>query len=174
MVQEALTNIARHARATEVCIEMHQTGGELLLTVLDNGVGFDEAAMYREGSHGLMGMRERALMLGGQLEIGNSPGGGGRVTVRLPLAHAGAARARAPANAAPTRQGGHMSRPEPATRPGCCWSTTTPSCARGCGASSRRWPTSGRSSKPAAASRRWSACAASTSAWPSSICRCRA
>ena len=86
MVQEALTNIARHAHATKVCIEMRRTGSELLLTVQDNGTGFDEAAMYREGSHGLMGMRERALMLGGQLAIGRSPGGGGRVSVRLPLA----------------------------------------------------------------------------------------
>ena len=64
---------------------MQQSGGELLLTVQDNGVGFDAASMFREGSHGLMGIRERALMLGGELEIGNSPGGGGRVTVRLPL-----------------------------------------------------------------------------------------
>jgi PAS domain S-box-containing protein len=85
MVQEALTNIARHARATKVCIEVQQGGGDLRLTVLDDGVGFDEASMFREGSHGLMGIRERALMLGGELTIGNSPRGGGRVTVRLPL-----------------------------------------------------------------------------------------
>jgi two-component system sensor histidine kinase UhpB len=85
MVQEALTNIARHARATKVCIEVQQSGGDLLLTVLDNGVGFDEASMFREGSHGLLGIRERALMLDGELTIGNSPSGGGRVTVRLPF-----------------------------------------------------------------------------------------
>jgi glucose-6-phosphate-specific signal transduction histidine kinase len=41
--------------------------------------------MYREGSHGLMGIRERAYMLGGELEIGNARGGGGRIRVRLPL-----------------------------------------------------------------------------------------
>jgi len=85
MVQEALTNIARHARATEVCIEVQESSGELRLTVLDNGIGFDPASMFREGSHGLLGIRERALMLGGELEVGNSPRGGGRVTVRLPL-----------------------------------------------------------------------------------------
>jgi PAS domain S-box-containing protein len=85
MVQEALTNIARHARATEVCIEVQESGGELLVTVMDNGIGFDPGSMFREGSHGLLGIRERALMLGGELEIGNSPRGGGRVTVRLPL-----------------------------------------------------------------------------------------
>jgi signal transduction histidine kinase len=88
MVQEALTNIARHARATEVRIAMQEGAGELRLTVMDNGIGFDPASMFREGSHGLLGIRERALMLGGELEVGNSPRGGGRVTVRLPLRQA--------------------------------------------------------------------------------------
>jgi PAS domain S-box-containing protein len=88
MVQEALTNIARHAHASQVRIQTRSRGGELLLTVQDNGVGFAEASMYREGSHGLMGMRERAYMLGGELEIGNARGGGGRIAVRLPLRQA--------------------------------------------------------------------------------------
>jgi len=95
MTQEALTNVARHAHATEVEIEIGETDRELLLTVQDNGVGFDAASMFREGSHGLLGIRERALMLGGELEIGNAPGGGGRITVRLPLHPS------APAEAAP-------------------------------------------------------------------------
>jgi two-component system, NarL family, sensor histidine kinase UhpB len=90
MVQEALTNIARHAQATQVCIEMQQTGSELQLSVMDNGIGFDEASIYREGSCGLAGMRERALMLGGRLEIGRSPQGGSRVTVHVPLRAAAA------------------------------------------------------------------------------------
>jgi two-component system, NarL family, sensor histidine kinase UhpB len=85
MVQEALTNIARHAQATQVCIEIKKIGRELQLTVMDNGVGFDEASIHREGSFGLVGMRERALMLDGRMMIGRSPSGGGRVTVRLPL-----------------------------------------------------------------------------------------
>ena len=85
MVQEALTNVARHARASEVCIELQHGGGELRLTVTDNGAGFDEAAAFREGSHGLMGIRERAHMLGGTLAVGESPQGGARVSVRLPL-----------------------------------------------------------------------------------------
>lgn len=87
MVQEALTNIARHARATEVHIEIELVAGDVVLTVEDNGVGFSEQSMHRDGSHGLMGIRERAFMFGGQLEIGNQPGGhGGRIVVRLPLA----------------------------------------------------------------------------------------
>ena len=85
MVQEALTNVARHARATEVQVEIRHEAGELVLTVQDNGTGFSEPSMYQEGSHGLMGMRERAYMLGGQFEIGAAATGGGRITVRLPL-----------------------------------------------------------------------------------------
>lgn len=87
MVQEALTNIARHARASAVQIEMHCQNQELVLSVQDNGVGFSGPQIYREGSHGLMGIRERAWMLGGRIEVGNASGGGGCVTVRLPLLH---------------------------------------------------------------------------------------
>lgn len=85
MVQEALTNIARHARATRAHIEIRQAAGELLLTVDDDGVGLPAMAMHRAGSHGLVGMRERCHMLGGELQIGASPLGGSRVGVRLPL-----------------------------------------------------------------------------------------
>ncbi len=103
MVQEALTNIARHAHATQVAIELRQAGAEVLLTVDDDGTGFDETAMHREGSFGLMGMRERALVLGGQLSIGKSPAGGARVGVRLPLAAPGPLQPAAPAQASRRR-----------------------------------------------------------------------
>ncbi len=89
MVQEALTNVARHAGATDVRIEMRQAGGQLVLTVRDNGVGFPASATRKEGSFGLMGIRERAYLLGGTLEVDNPPGGGGRITVRLPLRSSG-------------------------------------------------------------------------------------
>ncbi len=86
MVQEALTNVARHARATNVRIALRMEDGELVLTVDDDGIGYPERAMQREGSYGLLGIRERAAMLGGRLDIGNEPGTGARLTVRLPLA----------------------------------------------------------------------------------------
>ncbi len=89
MVQEALTNVARHARATKVRIRLRRDGAQLLLEVRDNGVGFDERSVYNTGSHGLMGIRERAYMLGGSLEIGNTTEGGGRIVVRLPLEQEG-------------------------------------------------------------------------------------
>jgi two-component system, NarL family, sensor histidine kinase UhpB len=88
MVQEALTNVARHAHATEAQIEMRHVGDTLLLSVCDNGIGFPARAMQKEGSFGLMGIRERAFMLGGEMDVDNPPGGGGRLIVRLPLARA--------------------------------------------------------------------------------------
>ncbi|MEQ1803832.1 MAG: ATP-binding protein [Burkholderiaceae bacterium] len=85
IVQEALTNAARHARATDVHIELREAAGELLLTVQDNGVGFAPDAARKTGSFGLLGIRERAQLLGGSMHTENPLGGGARLTVRLPL-----------------------------------------------------------------------------------------
>jgi PAS domain S-box-containing protein len=85
MVQEALTNVSRHARATAVRIELTREGDEIVLVVRDNGVGFPERSLQREGRYGLLGIRERAFMFGGRLVVDNPSGGGGRITVRLPL-----------------------------------------------------------------------------------------
>ena len=97
MVQEALTNVARHARATEVRVELCEAAGELLLTVQDNGVGFAAGAMRKAGSFGLFGIRERAYALGGSMEAGNTLTGGARLCVRLPLRRAHEGQTRAPA-----------------------------------------------------------------------------
>lgn len=91
MVQEALTNVARHARARHASVQLQRDERGLHLTVRDDGVGFPERALQREGRWGLLGMRERADLLGGQLEIDNPPGGGARVRVHLPPWHAAAA-----------------------------------------------------------------------------------
>jgi two-component system sensor histidine kinase UhpB len=85
MVQEGLTNITRHAGATEVEIRILPQADRLVLTVSDNGVGFPEDALQREGSYGLLGMRERVQMLGGSLALENLPHGGGCLTVSLPF-----------------------------------------------------------------------------------------
>lgn len=95
MVQEALTNVARHAQATGVHIALLHQGDEAVLTVRDNGIGFPTDASPADGRFGLLGIRERALMLGGRLEIDNPEGGGARITVRLPLDPAAAQAARA-------------------------------------------------------------------------------
>jgi len=84
--QEILTNIARHAQATSVEIRMEQPDGELILRVSDNGQGIKESEMAGTKSLGLLGMRERALIFGGQIEITGAEGRGTTVTVSLPSA----------------------------------------------------------------------------------------
>jgi two-component system, NarL family, sensor histidine kinase UhpB len=86
MVQEALTNVARHSHATKVQVRLDAAAEGLTLTVQDDGVGFGEDALHAAGGFGLLGLRERAEMLGGELVIGSAPDGGGLITVRLPLA----------------------------------------------------------------------------------------
>jgi PAS domain S-box-containing protein len=85
IVQEALTNVARHAHASRVRIDGRRSGDRFMLTVEDNGIGFSESSRNKEGSLGLIGIRERVLILGGDLQIDNAPSGGGRITVTLPL-----------------------------------------------------------------------------------------
>ncbi|OAJ52033.1 hypothetical protein A6V36_18035 [Paraburkholderia ginsengiterrae] len=83
VVQEALTNVTRHADATEVIITLERTTNAYLLEVLDDGQGFDVQAT-RNRSFGLAGMEERVLMLGGQIDVMSSPGIGTLVKVDLP------------------------------------------------------------------------------------------
>jgi len=82
--QEALTNVAKHAGATRASVAARVEGGALELTVDDDGVGFDPAAV-RDDAFGLAGMRERALALGGSVTVGPRAPRGTRLRVRLPL-----------------------------------------------------------------------------------------
>jgi PAS domain S-box-containing protein len=83
--QEALTNILRHAQATRVDIAMKEKTGEFVLTVNDNGRGITDDDKSRPGSLGLLGMRERAHMIGGEIDITGIGGQGTVVTVRVPI-----------------------------------------------------------------------------------------
>ena len=83
--QEILTNVARHARATRVDIELGGNESELSLQVVDNGVGIQEDELTGKKSLGLLGMQERALLFGGDVRISGSPGHGTRVSVNIPL-----------------------------------------------------------------------------------------
>jgi signal transduction histidine kinase len=89
IVQEALTNIARHANARQVVIELCNDTEELTLTVRDDGGGFDSTAKHLQAlggaSLGVLGMKERALLIGGQLSIESQPGKGCTVQLRCPL-----------------------------------------------------------------------------------------
>jgi signal transduction histidine kinase len=84
IVQESLTNVARHARATGVTITLGRDEDAAVVRVRDNGQGFVPTAGKRK-SYGLVGMRERALMLGGEIEVDSTPGGGTTVTARIPI-----------------------------------------------------------------------------------------
>jgi signal transduction histidine kinase len=85
ILQEVLTNVIRHSNATRVDISLEQQGGDLLLKVADNGRGISEAAISDPKSLGILGMRERCLVLRGELEIKGIEGEGTTVTVRVPL-----------------------------------------------------------------------------------------
>ncbi len=79
IAQEALTNVVRHAAASRAIVTVDHVGDDLVLTVDDDGSG----VQAEEGS-GILGMRERAALLGGSVELGGSPLGGTRVTAHLP------------------------------------------------------------------------------------------
>ncbi|HYM80641.1 MAG TPA: GAF domain-containing protein [Candidatus Limnocylindria bacterium] len=85
IVQEALTNVARHARATRVTVTGEAADGELRLEVLDDGRGIAAQDLAKPRALGLVGMRERANAYGGTVSIVPSPGRGTRVLVRIPL-----------------------------------------------------------------------------------------
>ena len=84
IVQESLTNVARHARARHVSVTLERAGNDCLLQVRDDGCGFDPVAT-RKRSFGLAGMKERMLMLGGKIDIVSAPGKGTTIKVELPI-----------------------------------------------------------------------------------------
>jgi PAS domain S-box-containing protein len=85
--QETLTNVARHANANEVKVRLAEEDGGLILEVRDNGRGIKEDELASADSLGILGMRERTLLLGGTLTITGSPGKGTTVRIRIPQAH---------------------------------------------------------------------------------------
>ncbi len=88
IVQEALTNVARHAGVSEVTVRLWADQDTLGVQIEDQGTGFDpEAALAASATTGLAGMRERAVLLGGQLTVESAPGAGTHVTAELPLGH---------------------------------------------------------------------------------------
>lgn len=86
VIQEALHNTVKHARATQVWLSVQESDQEVTLTVRDDGRGFDPQAQGR-GTLGQRSMRERALGAGGTLDVQSAPGQGTTVTLRLPVTH---------------------------------------------------------------------------------------
>ncbi|CAE6710072.1 hypothetical protein R75461_01005 [Paraburkholderia nemoris] len=85
IVQEALTNVARHAEATLVTLTVRIEGGACVLQIADNGHGANRSPTSAEKSFGLLGIRERAHMLGGTVDIHSSNGNGFALTVTFPV-----------------------------------------------------------------------------------------
>ena len=85
IIQEALNNIARHARATEIIMEMHKKGDKLSFNISDNGIGISEEQIHSSDSLGIMIMRDRVSQWNGNIEINGKPGKGTTINVEIPL-----------------------------------------------------------------------------------------
>jgi len=84
ILQEALTNIVKHARATLVKIQLSKVTNKLIMEIIDNGVGFDKNNSGRQDSYGMIGMKERVILLDGKLNITSEAGQGTCVRVEMP------------------------------------------------------------------------------------------
>ncbi len=89
IAQEALTNVVRYARAKTVMLKLSREGDWLHLLIGDDGVGFDVDVLTQSGKYrthlGLIGMEERAALVGGRIKLESAPGAGTQVRVHLPL-----------------------------------------------------------------------------------------
>jgi signal transduction histidine kinase len=85
VVQEALTNVERHAEATRVSIQVESKNGNILVAIQDDGKGIDAARLANRNSWGILGMIERTRHFGGELDIKGAAGRGTTVVLRLPL-----------------------------------------------------------------------------------------
>jgi two-component system sensor histidine kinase DegS len=89
ITQEALANVAKHAFATQATIKLEISPAQVCVTIQDNGRGFDVEKTLRNqrrAGWGLLGIQERALLLGGRYEINSKPGRGTLIRVTVPLA----------------------------------------------------------------------------------------
>ena len=85
MTQEALKNAARHAKASQVLVAVARDGADLVLTIRDDGSGFDLAEARGRGGLGLISLDERVRLAGGRLAIDTQPQGGTAIRVVVPL-----------------------------------------------------------------------------------------
>ncbi len=88
ILQESLTNVARHAQATAVEVRFAKDNGDLWLRIHDNGKGITPQELATTKSFGILGMRERTVLFGGTLDISSAPGAGTTISVRVPTRRA--------------------------------------------------------------------------------------
>ena len=84
IVQESLSNVRKHARASQVIVSVRELDGDILLEVCDNGIGFTPETLGSGARYGLRGMRERSETIGADFQISSQPGQGTTISVRLP------------------------------------------------------------------------------------------
>jgi signal transduction histidine kinase len=84
IVQESLTNVARHAEASRVAVALRKKGAEIDLRIEDDGRGLSASDLEKKGSFGLVGIRERVYMLKGRVDFQGEPGKGTRIAIALP------------------------------------------------------------------------------------------
>lgn len=85
ILQESLTNVAKHSKATKVHVELAEKNNHLLLRIKDNGKGFHQQEAEQKKTLGILGMKERTAMMGGSYEIRSEPGKGTEISVDIPL-----------------------------------------------------------------------------------------
>jgi signal transduction histidine kinase len=83
--QESITNIARHSEATQVMVELFVENKVVTMAITDNGKGFDVTTVGRKKTLGVLGMQERAVMMGGTFRIKRNPAEGMKVEVHVPI-----------------------------------------------------------------------------------------
>jgi signal transduction histidine kinase len=83
LIQEALTNVVKHANASRVDLSAEEGEGEVKIVVRDDGDGFDPDSPT--GGRGLTGMRERIELFGGEISVDSKPGAGSEISARVPL-----------------------------------------------------------------------------------------
>jgi signal transduction histidine kinase len=85
ILQESLTNVSRHAKATKVTVNLTRRDNNRVMVISDNGIGFDAEKAALNETLGILGMRERTAMMGGTYEVNSTPGQGTTVQVCIPL-----------------------------------------------------------------------------------------
>lgn len=85
VIQESLTNVARHAQAHHVSILLERRGAEVRAIIEDDGIGFDRPKVHSGKHLGLLGMRERVELVGGQFSVETAPNQGTSIYIRIPL-----------------------------------------------------------------------------------------
>ena len=106
IAREAIFNALKHARATEMSISVTEDEEDIVLRLMDNGVGFDTSVPGPEGHYGMATMRERAKVGGGSFDVASEPGEGTTIVVRFPIALL--QRDQAPEGSSPNGSAGHV------------------------------------------------------------------